>query len=84
MLFVTSKGRRTWRVGTVSLRLSVLNGFRGRLRAKKMLFWGTKCAVLGGHLPAWRPRPRAPPVSFWLKARIWQGHHLGSRMARVE
>ena len=25
-----------------------------------------------------------PPVSFWLKTWIWQGHHLGSRMARVE
>ena len=23
-------------------------------------------------------------VSFWLKTWIWQGHHLGSRMAKVE
>ena len=52
--------------------------------AKKRLFWGTKCAVLGGHLPTWFPRPGAPLVSFWLKTSIWQGHHLGSRMARVE
>ena len=51
---------------------------------QKRLFWGTKCAVLGGHLPTWRPRPGAPTVSFWLKIWIWQGHHLGSRMARVE
>ena len=56
----------------------------GPFWAKKRLFWGTKCAVLGGHLLTWRPRPGAPPVSFWLKTWIWQGHQLGSRMARVE
>jgi hypothetical protein len=28
--------------------------------------------------PTWRPRPDAPPVTFWLKTWIWQGHHLGS------
>ena len=55
----------------------------GLVWAKKRLFWGTKCAVLGGHLPTSRPRPGAPPVSFWLKTWIWQGHHLGNRMARV-
>ena len=43
-----------------------------------------RAAIVGGHLPTWRPRPGAPPVSFWLKTWIWQGHHLGSRMARVE
>ena len=50
-------------------------------------FWGSPrmhCADLGGHLPTWRPRPGPPPVSFWLKTWIWQGHHLGSRMAKVE
>ena len=51
---------------------------------QKRLFWSTKCAVLGGHLPTRRPCPGAPSVSFWLKTWIWQGHHLGSRMARVE
>ena len=82
-LFVTGQLRRTCRLANVSLRLAVLTGFRGLLE-KKRLFPGTKCAVLGGHLPTWRPRPGAPPVSFWLKTWIWQGHHLGSRMARVE
>ena len=56
----------------------------GLFEAKKGLFAGTKCAFLGGHLPTWRPRPGGPPVSFWLKTWIWQGHHLDSRMARVE
>ena len=56
----------------------------GLFWAKKRLFWGRKCAILGGHLPTWRPRPGAPLVSFWLKTWIWQGHHLGSTMARVE
>ena len=60
-----------------------LLGF-GAVLGQKRLFWGTKCAVLGGHLPTWRPRPGVPPVSFWLKTWIRQGHHLGSRMARVE
>ena len=40
--------------------------------------------VKNWHLPTWRPRPGPPPVSFWLKPWIWQGHHLGSRMAKVE
>ena len=56
----------------------------GAVLGQKMLFRGTKCAVLRGHHPTWRPCPGAPPVSFWLKTWIWQGHHLGYRMARVE
>ena len=36
----------------------------GALLDQKRLFWGTKCAVLGGQLPTWRPRPGAPPVGF--------------------
>ena len=78
-LFDTAKSSRTWAVATVSLRLGL-----GAMLGQKRLFWGTKCAVLEGHLPTWRPRPGAPPVIFWLKTWIWQGHHLGSRMARVE
>ena len=70
-LFVTGQSRRTWSLATISVRLAILG--------QKRLFRGTKCAVLGGHLPTWRPRPGAPPVSFWLKTWIWQGHHLGSR-----
>ena len=56
----------------------------GAILSEKWLFWGTKCGVLEGHLPTWRLRPGAPAVSVWLKTWIWQGHHLGSRMARVE
>ena len=53
----------------------------GLFWAKKWLFLAQNCADLGGHLPTWRPRPGPPPVSFWLKTWIWQGHHLGSKMA---
>ena len=34
--------------------------------------------------PFWAVPRTPPPVSFWLKTWIWQGHHLGSRMAKVE
>ena len=83
-LFDTVKSSRTWNVGTVSLLLGVFARVWGLSWAKNGCFGGTKCAVLGGHLPTWRLRPGPPPVSFWLKTWIWQGHHLGSRMARVE
>ena len=83
-LFDTVKSSCTWSVATVSLRLGVLPGFWGLFWAKKGCFWPKNCAVLGGHLQTWRPRPGAPPVSFRLRTWIWQGHHLGSRMARVE
>ena len=81
---------RTFSVATVCLHLSVLTGFLGRFGPKQTvvgqnrLFWGTKCAVLGGRVPTWRPRSGVPPVIFWLKTWIGQGHHLGSGMARVE
>ena len=52
--------------------------------SEKWLFLAQNCADLGGHLPTWRPRPGPPAVSFWLKTWIWQGHHLGSKMAKVE
>ena len=55
----------------------------GAILGEKWLFLAQNCADLGGHLPTWRPRPGPPPVSFWLKTWIWQGHHLGSRMAKV-
>ena len=32
-------------------------------------------------MPTWRPRTGPPPVSFWLKTWIWEGQHLGSKMA---
>ena len=56
----------------------------GLFWAKIGCFWPKNCADLGGHLPTWRHRPGPPPVSLWLKTWIWQGHHLGSRMAKVE
>ena len=77
------KSSRTWSVTTVSLHLGVLPGF-GAIFGEKGLFLAQNCADLGGHLPTWRPRPGAPPVNFGLKTWIWQGHHLGSRLARVE
>ena len=82
-LFVKGQSGRTWNVGTVCLRLSVLTGFRGYFVPKKAVL-GTKCADLGGHLPTLRPRPGVPPVNFLPKTWIWQGHHLGFRMARAE
>ena len=75
----TVKSSRTWDVATVSLRLGVLPGLA--ILGEKRLFLAQNCANLGGHLPTWRPRPGAPPVSFWLKTWIRQGHHLGSKMA---
>ena len=79
-LLDTVKSSRTWSVATISLRLGVSPGFGGYF-GRKWLFLAQNCADLGGHLPTWRPRPGAPPVSFWLKTWIWQGHHLGSKMA---
>ena len=83
----TVKSSHTCGVATVSLRLGVLPRFGGYFRPKMaFFFFAQSCADLGGHLPTWRPRPGPPPVSFffWLKTWIWQGHHLGSRMAKVE
>ena len=56
----------------------------GLFFGKNWLFLAKNCADLGGHLPTWRHRRGPPPVSFWFKTWIWQGHHLGSRMAKVE
>ena len=53
----------------------------GAILGEKWLFLAQNCADLGGHLPTWRLRPGPPPVSFWLKTWIWQGHPLGSKMA---
>ena len=57
---------------------------KGCFGAQNAQFWeGT--SRLGAPYPG-RPYPGvgAPPVIFWLKTWIWQGHHLGFRMARVE
>ena len=82
-LFETAKSNRTCSVRTVSLRLGVLRGFRGLFWAKNGCLWH-KLRRFGRAPPNLAPPPRAPPVSFWLKTWIWQGHHLGSRMAKVE
>ena len=79
-LFDTVKSSRTWSVAAVCLRLGVSPGFGGYF-GQKWLFLAQNSADLGGHLPTWRHRPGPPPVSFWLKTWIWQGHHLGSKMA---
>ena len=79
-LFDTVKSSRTWSVATVFLRLGVSPGFGGYF-GRKGLFLAQNNADLGGHLPTWRHRPGPPLVSFWLKTWIWQGHHLGSKMA---
>ena len=39
----------------------------GAVRGCNRLFWGTRLAVLGGHLLNWRPRLGGPPVRLWLK-----------------
>ena len=44
---------------------------------------GHKMRSFGGHPPTLCIRPGALAVSFWLKTWIWQGHHLGSRTARL-
>ena len=82
-LFDTLKSSRTWSVAAVSLRLGVSAGFGGCFE-RKMAVFAQNCADLGGHLPTWRHRPGPPPVSFWLKTWIWQSHHLGCRMAKIE
>ena len=53
----------------------------GLFWAEKWLFLAQNCADVGGHLPTWRHRPGPQSVSIWLKTWIWQGHHLGSKMA---
>ena len=79
-LFDTVKSSRTRSVATVSRGLGVLPGFGG-YSGRKMAVLPQNCADLGGHLPTWRHHRGPPAVSFWLKTWIWQGHHLGSKMA---
>ena len=82
-LFDTVKSSRTWDVATASFRLGVSRGFGGCFGRKKAAL-GHKMRSFGRAPPDLAPPTGAPPVSFWLKTWIWQGHHLGSRMARVE
>ena len=82
-LFDAVKSSRTWGVQPFAFIWPFCPAL-GAILGEKSLFLAQNCANLGGHLPTWRHRPGAPPVSFCLKTWIWQGHHLGSRMARVE
>ena len=79
-LFDTAKSSRMWVVAAVSLQWEFCPGL-GAILGEKWLFLAQNCADLGGHLPTWRHRPGPPLVSFQLKTWIWQGHHLGSKMA---
>ena len=83
-LFVMVQSRRTLGVQTVSLRLSVLSGFRDCFGPKKAVFGAQNAQFWEGTCRLGNPRPGAPPVRFWLKTWIWPGHHLGFRMARIE
>ena len=82
-LLVTGQSRRTSSVGTVSLRLAVLSGFGGRLGPKKAVL-GHKMRNFGKAPPDLPAPSRGATGDFWLKPWIWQGPHLGSRIARVD
>ena len=66
-LFVTGQSRRTSSVATVYHVWPLLLGF-GAVLGQKRLFWGTKCELLGGHLPTWRPRPGGATGEFWAQS----------------
>ena len=51
----------------------------GAILGEKWLFLAQNCTNLGGHLPTWHHLHGPPPVTFWLKNLIWQGHHVGSK-----
>ena len=53
----------------------------GAILGEKWLFLAQNCTDLGGHLPNGHHLPGPPPVTFKLKTWIWQGHHVGSKMA---
>ena len=56
-IFVTGQSRLTWKVATVSLRLSILNGFRGSFGPKKTVLGQEMCSF--GRAPPDLPPP--PP-----------------------
>ena len=62
-LFDTAKSSRTWSVGTVSLRLGVLPGFRGYF-GRKMAVFGPKLRRFGRAPPDLAPNPRAATGEF--------------------
>ena len=62
----TGKSSRTWSVPTVSLRLAVLNVFRGFF-GPKMAVFGPKLQFLKLRSATCESRSRPPPLSFLLK-----------------
>ena len=62
----TGKSSRTWSVPTVSLRLAVLNVFRGFF-GPKMAVFGPKLQFLKLRSATCESRSRPPLLSFWLK-----------------
>ena len=62
-LFVTRKSRCTWSVGTVSLRLSIFNGFQGRFGPKKAVL-GHKMCSLGRAPHDYAPPPQGASGQF--------------------
>ena len=52
----------------------------GLFWAENGCFWPKTAPIWEGTSRVGAPAP-GPPVSFWLKTWIWQGHHLGSKMA---
>ena len=70
-------------VATVCLYLVVWSGFWDFFEPKKAVS-GHKMRIFGRAPPDLAAPPGAPTLSFWLKTWIWQDHHLGFRMARVE
>ena len=62
----TGKSSSTWSVPTVSLRLAVLNVFKGFF-GPKMAFFGPKMQFLKMGSATCESRSRPPPLSFLLK-----------------
>ena len=62
----TGKSSRTWSLHTVSLRLAVLNVFRGFF-GPKMAVFGPKLQFLKLRSATYESRCRSPPLSFSLK-----------------
>ena len=62
----TGKSSCMWSVATVSLRLAVLNVFRGFL-GPKMAVFGRKMQILKLRSATCESRSRPPPLSFLLK-----------------
>ena len=74
---VARKSIGTWSVTAVCLRLAGLNPYQGCF-GRKMAVFGPKLRRFGRAPPDLAPL--WPPVSFWAKTWIWQGHHVSSKM----